>query len=458
MKNKSCSTLKPLRVALVLRGRQFIRSWFESGLVGHLRNSDIEVVVFADSETRSAMSIKERDGVIEIENEANDWMLTHLVFVTTAELRKKSSTHQFKLRRQLLSDYWVLPRTGTTLEKIVGCIYGIGRVLRSTRRNFWSLIYEVPLARLIVKKMAGLRSSAFNDALPDFSNFDWLIVPSAGVGSETDLLDAADRAGTRSIVVIDNWDHLTAKGSFIVKPNFLTVMGALYSRYAVELHSLDNDKVLEFGLPRFDIYRDGRHSLMRFERIAKPRILYVGWSLPHSEERIVSYLSRSLESRFGVGYFEFVYRPHPKKPLVKDPFKFTTENITIHDFGQHLRTDMPKMDEAFVSELIAADVVVGPPTTMMLEAAILGRPCVLDLTVDDFHRTSSGNFGKWCLHLQDLINVSTIDKANDMSELVALVERYLQDRIPTIRHDVSHLYNSNDKSFRDLLADFLVNN
>lgn len=448
--------MRPVRIALALRGRQFIRSWLESGLVFHLRKAGIEVVVFADSETRGAMLAEERIGVVPLTEQPNDWISTHQRRLSAIEMRKKSSTRRFGLQRKLLSDYWMIPRTGTPIERVIGGLKGIGRVIRSVRRNYWELIYTVPLTRSFMKAVFSLRSSSVNDESIVFRGFDWIVVPSAGIGTESDLLAAASQSGTRSLVVIDNWDHLTAKGTFTVKPDFLSVMGLLDISYAAELHDIEKHRVLEFGLPRFDIYRDGRYSFSNIEGTRKPRIIYLGWSLPHSEERIVSYLYRHLESELGDDYFQFVYRPHPRRAIVKDRFRLTTENITIHSFGEELRTDMPRMDEEFVRELTIADVVVGPPTTMMLEAAILGRPCVLDLTTDDFHRTSAGHMSQKCLHLQDLIRVPTIDKAYSKSELVTLTESKVRYRTEEIHHDIRHLYNRDERCFRDLLTDFLM--
>lgn len=450
----ACSA-NPRRVALVLRGRQFIRSWLESGLVSHLRSDGIDVVIYADSETREVMSAEESQGVVLLADKLQNWFSKNSRLIGLHEMRKKSSTHQFRLHRMLLSDYWVFPRVGTPYQRLIGGVYGMARVIRSVKRNFLELLYLVPLVRHIAKLLLSLGNWKGSDSSLDFAGFDWLIIPSAGVGSESDLIAAAKRCSVRSLVAIDNWDHLTAKGAFVELPDFITVMGSRDIGYARDLHGADPESVLVFGLPRFDVYRETRLSIQNSSLPHKPKVIYLGWSLPHSEARVVSNLFNRLKSDLGSDKFHFAYRPHPRNALVKDPFILDDAGITVVRFEKNLRTDMPKMDDDFMLELTSADVVVGPPTTMMLEAAILGRPCVLDLTIDSFHRTTAGFMSLKCLHHKDLIGVSTISKAANLSELASCTKSYLGRERIEIKHEISHLFDVSDDSYRNLLSEFL---
>ena len=119
---------------------------------------------------------------------------------------------------------------------------------------------------------------------------------------------------------------------------------------------------------------------------------------------------------------------------------------------------MPDMDDEFLNELLLADVVVGPTTTLLLEALLVGKVCVLDLTFDGYHRTTAGNSAKWHTHMQDLTKIPDLPMAHSKEDLVKKVHKALDSEKRCNHPDVADLYNLHDPLFREQLATFLEEN
>jgi hypothetical protein len=113
------------------------------------------------------------------------------------------------------------------------------------------------------------------------------------------------------------------------------------------------------------------------------------------------------------------------------------------------------MTDGFIGTLLEADVVVGAPTTLMLEAMLLGRPCVIDLTTDPYHRTTSSNAAKHFVHMHDLLAVPKLDTGRSIPELLAAIDVLLAKDSESMDYDISYLYNTADALYGEQLLAFL---
>jgi hypothetical protein len=288
-------------------------------------------------------------------------------------------------------------------------------------------------------------------------DFEWLIIPSASaIGYTTDFLEGANSIGLKTLIAIDNWDHLTGKSIYPIKPDYFTVMGKRCVEHAARIHDCDVARVLPIGLPRFDVYREIKHDCNKSFRVNKPRVLYCGFSLAHAEKQVVSSLAYYFESKYGVGSIEVHYRPHPGPLPRYDGSAITNSNIEITSYRDLKRTAMPDMDEEFLNAILQADVIVGAPTTLILESMAIHKKCVLDLTNDGFHRTSAGNSALWHTHMLDLTVINDLPRGNTIDELCHQVDQLLQQPANCLHFDIAHLYNTSEKPYRDQLLQFLV--
>ena len=279
---------------------------------------------------------------------------------------------------------------------------------------------------------------------------------------DAEIIALADKAfkniGLKTLMAIDNWDHLTGKSVYPIKPDFFTVMGTNDVKHAVAIHDCDPKSILPFGLPRFDVYRTPINSPAKSNITTKKKILYCGFSLAHSEKRIVDQIANFMDDKYGEGAVEVCYRPHPGPLARYDNYEIRNERVDITKHGNLDRTAMPDMDQKFIDVLMSSDVVVGAPTTLLLEAMLLGKTCVLDVTLDGFHRTTAGNSARRHTHMLDLLAVTSLPRGKSVTELIYTIDSSLQNSMNYKNYEISHLYNVSDKPFDIQLLGFLTRN
>lgn len=458
--NNSDGDMK-IKVAVVIINRQFIRSWIDSGLVKRLADSGhIEITVFAHNDVFDKLphSLDYRTcnlGSVQISRHTK-----HTVAMGFVTMSSRSPTFRFKLERQFLPETRLFPMKIGFAAASKLFIHNVKRILGNIYDNRMTVLYLIKPFRFVFSLYLNLLRE--ERALPSEirnGNFDWLIMPAASaIGVTTDFLVGARELGIHSLVAIDNWDHLTGKSIYPTKPDFFTVMGTRCIEHAVTIHDCEPGSVLPFGLPRFDVYRTLKHTCEKKRDSTKKRILYCGFSLAHSEKRVVDQIASYFENKYGTGAVEICYRPHPGPLPRYDNYELTNPRIIVTNHGHLGRTAMPAMDDEFMDALISSDVVVGAPTTLMLEAMLLGKLCVLDLTVDDYHRTTAGNSALRHTHMRDLTAISGIPRGESITDLITTIDSLLESNVERMHYDISHLYNVNDRTYGEQLEAFLIAN
>ena len=448
------------KIALVLLNPQYIRSWIDNGLIDELIEDDeIEVTIFAPQHVIERISEYTNVDKVLIDSIEPSFASTHLVAMNWIEKRKRSTTFQFALKRTFYTDY-----------KVIVFERGISDSLKQAKKNLKTILFNVLKKRLVIvylfKPMRLIRRLlsrrlGTQHYLPEAivsERFDWLFIPCNAIEEiVTDYLSSAKKLGLKTLVAIDNWDNLTSKSVFVEQPDFLTVMGERCVEHAVHIHSIERSKVLPFGLPRFDVYRNGVLSSRKSKLDSMIDVLYAGFSLPHAEIAVVNYLWEGLKSHFPNHEIRFVYRPHPIPIPRIDDVKAVAPGVVTTLHGKLERTNMPKMDEGYLLAMLNADVVIGAPTTMMLEAMLLDRPCIIDGTSDQFHRTNAASSIRNYTHMKDLLTVTNLPIANDAEEMLRLLVAMIEQKVQFVNYEMHHLYDKKQPLYCAQLKDFLIN-
>jgi hypothetical protein len=451
------SPTKKIEIALFLINRQFIRSWIESGLITKLEETGrFQVTVFAQDEVFEKLPSIFQSRSISIGSVIPSKFSKYMVAIGLVHCAKKSSTFKFKIARQFLPETWFIPKGVSTFNKLKWAMRSSKRILGNLRDNWQTLVYFIVPIRVLIIFFMRMFSNPKN--LPKemtTKKYDWLIMPTASShGLITDLIRSANKCGLKTLVAIDNWDQLTGKSNFPVKPTFFTVMGQRCVDHAIQIHDCQQNSVLPFGLPRFDVYREISHSCSTSQKQIK-RILYCGVALAHSEKFVVDQIAAAFNKELLDGTIELHYRPHPGPSPRYDDYKITNADVVTTTYGDLSQTAMPAMDREFLDVIYNADIIVGAPTTLILEALICNRKVVLDLTTDRFHRTTAGVSALRHTHIRDLTDVPTIPRGNSIPELISLVKFAINDPTCCVRHEIKHLYNRDEPLYRQQLAQFL---
>ena len=240
--------------------------------------------------------------------------------------------------------------------------------------------------------------------LIESGKYDAIIFPSAGFDSVTvDVIKIAAKNGIPSICLIDNWDNLSSKTVFWVKPDYLAVWGEQTRQQALSIHSFNEGEVRAIGTPRFGQYFEAREIKLHTKPYSFPYILFVGSAMPFDEISALHEIERGLSLNNSVpSDLRVVYRPHPwqQKRQTSAVFNASQFSRTILDLqisqayaeGQTPEiagtSFQPKLDY-YPSLLVGAECVVGPLTTMLLEATLCLRPVVALNYHDGFHSNTS---------------------------------------------------------------------
>ena len=447
------------RVALVLLNPQYIRSWVDTGLLRRLLDTgEIDVTVFAPQYVLDRWVDADQYETVIIESIEPTRAATNLVALSWVALRSRSSTFRFALERNFLSDYRLFPFRIGMKKGLIQFLRNIRTIAVNTKAKRKTVMYFFPPFRILSRRNRQKLENGHR--LPPQianGNFDWLVVPCNALSELiTDYLAHAKQIGLRSLLAIDNWDNLTSKSAFVVQPDVVTVMGAKCVQYAVVIHDSNPKTVLPIGLPRFDVYRSLKKNGGAAKNSATKRVLYAGFSLAHSEKRVVDALANYLDAKYGPGVVVVHYRPHPLGVPRIDDYEIKNAHVVVTEHGELSRTGLPHMDDEFINALTEADVVVGAPTTLMLEAMLVGRPCVLDITSDKFHRTTAGNAARRYTHMKDLLAVSELARGETTEQLTVEVEKILDADVVGINYEIGHLYDTTAVSYAEQLTSVLL--
>lgn len=213
--------------------------------------------------------------------------------------------------------------------------------------------------------------------------------------SISDMVDfevilAARKRGIPLLASEQSWDNLTTKGAFYIRPEKLLVWGAYSKEKAFSEHSFKPDEVSITGTPQFDIYRNvnglkdrGKWFAERNLDSRRKLILFGGATISkYNDERMVlNYLSQAIDQeKLPPSYI--CYRPHPRAKIrIKNESLRDIPNVII-DYGLDGKdgaTWAINSDDARerAEGLLACDIVITPFSTMLIEAALLGKPSVV---------------------------------------------------------------------------------
>jgi hypothetical protein len=258
------------------------------------------------------------------------------------------------------------------------------------------------LARLIdaLEESTGA-SALFHDFLrkkkPDLVVLSPLVVLKS---AQPDFARAACELGVRNVVAVASWDHLSSKGMMNFAPQRVFVWNETQKREAINFHDLDPDRVVVTGSSVFDEWFGRQPARTREAFCAhvglpadRPILLYVCSSLlegsppePPFVLRWAQHLRQSGEPL--LERCSILIRPHPRRREWRNVDLRSLGNVVCWPPTGELPVDDATKNDYFDS-LYHAHAVVGLNTSVLIEAAILGRP-VHTILLPEFRASQEG--------------------------------------------------------------------
>jgi hypothetical protein len=379
-----------MKIIFVLAGTDYVRNYLRTGVVEALSTvHNVSVVADAKSKLREEIeSHPQFDGLY-----TNDpWnKRVHTVLWRLYMWRFRSRSPTFYYRWQGMAKWSLLLPTRGIKQRLKNLREWAAHV--TTRAKVW----QAPILgnRLIFPLSSRIFRGLLNtpDSMKTLVNRlkpDLIVCPTSAYESAViDLILLGKNLGVKTLCLVDNWDNLTSKTIFWAKPDFLGVWGPQIKEQAVRIHGFDEHQVFEIGSPRFETYFAPTSKTVA-QPTPAPYILFVGSAMPFDELTALQRLESELESN---GYtpdsIRIIYRPHPwQQPrrcearFDSSRFRYASLDPQIAELfgdsrwpGEEHRRLQPDLDY-YPQLLRGAKMVVGPLTTMLLEAALCLRPVI----------------------------------------------------------------------------------
>lgn len=192
-----------------------------------------------------------------------------------------------------------------------------------------------------------------------------VIVPTAlsfGVCNDVMWLCAERRTGT--VVLQSGWDHLSSRGVLFHRPDFVGAWGPQGARHAAGIQGLDAARAVALGAPHLDAIQPdpaARAELRRKLGVPEDRrSILVAGSLGQFDE--LAALRRLDDLIAGQGWgVTLLYRPHPDRPAAAGVLAPAWRHVIV-------------AREPEAALLSAADAVIAPLSTLLVEALLRSRP------------------------------------------------------------------------------------
>lgn len=274
-------------------------------------------------------------------------------------------------------------------------------------------------------------------------SYSVVVYPSSGyepLGVE--IIRETKRLGIPSVCLIDNWDNLSSKTVFGEKPSMLGVWGEQAKAQAISIHGFSQESIAIIGSPRFEKYLDRKFLQALPRGNETPYILFVGSAMPFDEISALHKIEGILRETDPKGKLRVVYRPHPQQQKRKTPSTFNPNSFELVTLDRQFTEAalkgigvpgtstsnragnkfQPSLDE-YPALLSCAQLVIGPLTTMLLEASLCLTPAIGLAYPDRHHFTTTLRYFS---HFDGMEKVPGFRFCFSESDLGKLLEESLQ--------------------------------
>jgi hypothetical protein len=244
---------------------------------------------------------------------------------------------------------------------------------------------------------------------------------------------------------MNSWDNPSTKAQVTRNPDWLAVWGEQTREHAIDFMKMGPERVEVLGAAQFDVYnRAPRKSRAEFlsELGVDPSqlcIVYAGSSKGVNEMEQLLALDEAIE-KGALPRAKVVFRPHPWR----DPSQETRDFFDIP--WRHVVMD-PSMRDSYIGPnqagkavihitdyedthvvLSACDLLIGNVSTILLEAAIHGKPVISFVSESDVAGQSKHFSAVLNLrYFQELIRGLAIPLCSNIEELLTNARRLLDE-------------------------------
>ncbi len=215
-----------------------------------------------------------------------------------------------------------------------------------------------------------------------------------------DIIEAAAGRSIPSLLLMNSWDNPSLKHAALSTADAVVVWGEQTARHAVRFMGMARERVHILGAAQFDLFRGppktGRTDVCRDQGIAPSQriVMYAGSSKGNRESLHLKQLSEHFLAT-GQNDITILYRPHPYGLPREEAYNILNENlpnvVVEHSMRSMLENTAQGKAAGFHitpydhthSLLSAMDALISPLSTILVEAAMHGKPVMCFIPWED---------------------------------------------------------------------------
>jgi len=353
------------------------------------------------------------------------------------------------------------------LAKIQGMYIDRKKKRKYHRSQTWRMMFGFRrYLRMWIKSLPGVfllyRKTVINNegiypemeqAINDFSP-DMILHPTVLEGLFIyDLAFLSQKKQIPFVALMNSWDNPSTKAQVVKSPDYLVVWGEQTKQHAIDFLGMKPEQVKIMGAAQFEVYRQQptktREEICQLLGIntRKKLIVYAGSSKSINEMEHLNYLENAIEDS-ELKDCHIVFRPHPwRAPAEGEPdfydisWKHVSMDPTMREFyNSPKQKDDLKMNLTDYMDthniLSAADVLVSNVSTILLEAALHGKPVLCMVSNKDLRGNAFLRQVNDSLYFQELLQKLEIPRCKDHKDLPELCRKLLDlGELPSFRKE-----------------------
>jgi hypothetical protein len=221
-----------------------------------------------------------------------------------------------------------------------------------------------------------------------------------------DVVWACNTANVPSLVLQSGWDNMSSKGLLAMRPSFLGCWGPQSREHAKVIQRLRSKEMELLGAPHYELLKPAKAAEIQRLRTELgvadgDRLLLFGGAFRQFDETRTLQLLDEAIGQGRLGRVKVVYRPHPWRAarqyeenffsrawnhVVFDP-DMRDRYVREQEEAGFIKRNVPMFDMVYLSRLLsAADAVISPMSTLLVESLLLGKPTMAIAFGDGKHR------------------------------------------------------------------------
>lgn len=245
------------------------------------------------------------------------------------------------------------------------------------------------------------------------------------------------------VVLMNSWDNPSTKAMIIKPPDWLVVWGEQTKQHSVDFLGMKPERVKIFGAAQFEVYRqppsETRDEFCRSFGVSpdKKLILYAGSSKSVNEMKHLKLLDKAVE-KGELKNCHIIFRPHPwRTPAENEPdfydilWKNVSMDITMKDsYNSPKHQVKGKVNLTSYMDthniLNAIDMLISNMSTILIEAALHGKPILCMVSDDDINCSAHMKGAMNSLYIKELLEKLEVPRCRNFGDLSSLCSRLLK--------------------------------